>query len=167
MSGDFFGSQLPDGGLRRRRRLFDQGELRLVILQAISDKARYGYEIIKAIEDKVGGAYSPSPGVVYPTLTLLEELGYVVAENRSDGKKIHSITAEGSAFLLANRETIEATFRRIAATATEQPAPQVVRALENLHFALRLRLERGSLTKAEAESIASVLDRAALSIEQK
>jgi DNA-binding PadR family transcriptional regulator len=168
MGGDFFGLLGQDAGFRRRRRrLFDQGELRLVILQAISEKAGYGYEIIKAIEDKVNGAYSPSPCVVYPTLTLLEELGYVAAASRPDGKKIHSITAEGEAFLQANREVIDATFRRVAAAINEQPAPQIVRALENLHFALRLRLEQGPLSEAEAKTIAAALDRTALRIEQK
>jgi len=64
-------------GPRRAERVFDQGDLRFVILKLISQAPSHGYEIIKAIEEKVGGAYSPSPGVIYPTLTLLEELGYV------------------------------------------------------------------------------------------
>src|SRR5580704_15477146 len=67
--------------VRREGRVFDQGDLRFVILKLISEAPRHGYEIIKAIEDKVAGAYSPSPGVIYPTLTLLEELGYVTVES--------------------------------------------------------------------------------------
>src|SRR5690242_19960708 len=65
---------------RRAERVFDQGDLRYVILKLISEAPRHGYEIIKAIEEQVGGAYSPSPGVIYPTLTLLEELGYIAAQ---------------------------------------------------------------------------------------
>ena len=61
-----------------RRRMFDGGELRLVILALIAQKPRHGYEVIKALGERVGGEYSPSPGVVYPTLTLLEDMGYAV-----------------------------------------------------------------------------------------
>ena len=63
-------------GGRRGGRVLDHGDLRLLILRLLEEKPRHGYEIIKAIEEQVGGAYSPSPGVVYPTLTLLEELGH-------------------------------------------------------------------------------------------
>src|SRR5262245_16277272 len=91
------------GGGRRRRRVFDHGDLRFVILQLISDKPRHGYEVIKAIEDRLGGAYSPSPGVVYPTLTLLEELGYVTVSTGDGSKKLNTITPEGSAYLQVNK----------------------------------------------------------------
>jgi DNA-binding PadR family transcriptional regulator len=166
MGHDFTGFGGGEGG-RRRRRLFDQGELRLVILQAISEKSRYGYEIIKALEEQLKGAYSPSPGIVYPTLTLLEELGYVTVTNREDGKKIHSITPEGVVYLEANKEALAATFQRIAQTLNEQPAPQIVRAMENLKFALRLRLAQGPLAAADIEHIAAALDKAALQVEKK
>src|SRR6201996_2992580 len=74
-----FGGHVHDrdfGGGGGRERHFDNGELRFVILQLIADKPSYGYEIIKAIEERLAGAYAPSPGVVYPTLTMLEEEGY-------------------------------------------------------------------------------------------
>jgi len=70
-----FGPGRGRGGWRGGR-VFDQGDLKYVILQLLAEKPRHGYEIIKAIEEQVAGAYSPSPGVIYPTLTLLEELGY-------------------------------------------------------------------------------------------
>src|SRR5712672_3287371 len=76
------------GGLGR---FFAQGDLRLVILHLIAEKPRHGYEIIKAIEEQVAGAYSPSPGVIYPTLTLLEELGYVTVSTGDGAKKLHEI----------------------------------------------------------------------------
>src|SRR3954471_15540195 len=94
-------------GRRSHGRIFDHGDLRFVILQLIADGPKHGYEIIKAIEDKLGGAYSPSPGVVYPTLTLLEELGYVTV-SAGDGKKLYTITAEGAAHLTANQATVDA-----------------------------------------------------------
>src|SRR5277367_721362 len=94
-------------GYGRRGRVFDHGDLRLVVLQLIAEKPRHGYEIIKAIEEKVGGAYSPSPGVVYPTLTMLEELGHVTVAEQ-DGKKLHALTDAGREYLDANRPAIDA-----------------------------------------------------------
>ncbi len=73
----------------REGRMFDGGELRLVILALIAEKPRHGYEIIKELGERVGGDYSPSPGVVYPTLTLLEEMGY--ARPNQDGPGASSI----------------------------------------------------------------------------
>ena len=76
----------------RRERVFEQGDLCLLLLKLVSEKPRHGYDLIKAIEDAVGGAYSPSPGVVYPTLTLLEDLGYAKVEEAEGGKKLYAIT---------------------------------------------------------------------------
>src|ERR1700675_3700811 len=80
------------GGGGGRERHFDNGELRFVILQLIADKPSYGYEIIKAIEERLSGAYAPSPGVVYPTLTLLEEEGYATVSSAEGGKKLYTVT---------------------------------------------------------------------------
>src|SRR5690606_25340682 len=68
------------GGRGGRRRLFDGGELRLVLLKLIGDQPRHGYDLIREIEDKTGGAYAPSPGVIYPTLTLLADMGLIEEE---------------------------------------------------------------------------------------
>jgi hypothetical protein len=81
----------------RMGRFFDHGDLRLVVLKLIADKPSHGYELIKAVETAAGGAYTPSPGVIYPTLTLLEELGYVTAADAGGGKKLYTITDEGQA----------------------------------------------------------------------
>src|SRR5437763_13926005 len=85
------------------RRMFEQVDLRFVILHLLSEKPRHGYEIIKAIEERFGGMYSPSPGVVYPTLTLLEELGHATVTAAEAGKKLYAITEAGTAFLAENR----------------------------------------------------------------
>jgi DNA-binding PadR family transcriptional regulator len=167
VGGDFSPQQGADPLFRRRRRIFDQGELKLVILQSISENPSYGYEIIKALETRLHGMYSPSPGVVYPTLTLLEELGYVTISSRDDGKKIHSITPEGQAFLEANQETLAATYQRLEQTVNERPPPQIIRAIENLKLALRLRLARGTITPEEIQTIAKILDKAAVQVERK
>lgn len=160
------------GGRERMRfgRFFAHGDLRLVILNLIAEKPRHGYEIIKAIEDAVAGAYSPSPGTIYPTLTLLEELGYVTVAPSEDGtKKLHAITEEGRAFLAANRTALDALLARMAEASKAHAsgdAPQIVRALENLKLALRLRLSRGPLTAEQADAVAAALDTAATSVER-
>src|ERR1700722_7310216 len=91
---------------RRSGRIFDHGELRLVVLALIAERPRHGYEIIKEIEDRVAGTYSPSPGVIYPTLTMLEELGHATVVE-ADGKKLYSITAGGSEYLAANKAALD------------------------------------------------------------
>ena len=160
------------GGERARERnslgrFFAHGDLRLLVLTLVAEKPRHGYEIIKAIEDRVAGAYTPSPGVIYPTLTLLEELGYVTV-TAADGKKLHEITGTGRAFLDANQPTLAAILVRMDAAvraAGDAPAPQIHRASENLKLALRLRTAR-PLTDDQIASIATALDTAATAIER-
>ena len=164
-----------DGRGRHRRgrgrqsgRLFDHGELRLVVLALISERPRHGYEIIKEIEDRVAGTYSPSPGVIYPTLTMLEELGHAtVAE--SDGKKLYTITAEGTAYIEANKTALDQAMARMQSVNTAHsggPAPEILRARVNLKLALRLREARGPLTEQQIREIAAALDAAAVAIER-
>jgi DNA-binding PadR family transcriptional regulator len=153
-------------GRHGQGRVFDHGDLRLVILQLIAEKPRHGYEIIKEIEEKLGGGYSPSPGVVYPTLTMLEELGHATVTASEGGKKLYAATPEGEAQLAANRAKLEAIGGRIAARqGGGWPAP-VLRATENLKLALRLRLSRGPLSEDQARAIAMAIDAAALAVEQ-
>jgi DNA-binding PadR family transcriptional regulator len=110
----------PPGQGRHRRhfrggRMFDQGDLKYVILQLLADKPRHGYEIIKELEERSGGAYSPSPGTVYPTLTMLEEMGYATAtQEEGSGKRIYEITQAGRDYLGENRSTVDDIFERIA-----------------------------------------------------
>jgi DNA-binding PadR family transcriptional regulator len=82
----------------RQESPFQKGDLKYVVLDLIKDKPRYGYEIIRALEERSYGFYTPSPGVVYPTLQMLEEMGYVSASER-DGKKVYTISEEGLKFL--------------------------------------------------------------------
>lgn len=154
---------------RGRGRMFDQGDLRLVFLKLIADKPRHGYDLIKAIEESVGGAYSPSPGVVYPTLTLLEEQGFIVIASTEGGKKLYAVTDEGTAFLETNKALVEGLSARIDAAKEHfggGPSPQVQRGIENFRTALRLRLSRGALTEEQGEALAALLDEAARGIEK-
>ena len=87
----------PRGGAKRRRsQMFESGEIKFVILRLLKEKPRHGYEIIKALEERMGGHYTPSAGTVYPTLQLLEDSGLATSELR-EGKRVYSITDEGRA----------------------------------------------------------------------
>lgn len=169
------GGGRPADGLRGPRgggRVFSHGGLRFVLLQLICDKPSHGYELIKLIEDRLGGSYSPSPGTVYPTLTLLEEQGFLRAEETdAGGRKRYHITDAGQAFLEENRATTDAMLARMqggmdgAGPRGGRP-PQVMRAIENLKMAMRMRLSGDALSPAQANAFAAVLDHAAQQLEQ-
>jgi len=153
----------------RPRRVFEQGDLRLVLLKLIADKPSHGYELIKAVEEAVGGAYAPSPGVVYPTLTLLEDMGYVRQQPDAEGaKKLYAVTAEGTAHLVEQKAAVESIFGRmdeVASANRGRSAPQILRAMQNLNTALRYRLGRGPLSEAQVQAVAAALDAAARAVE--
>lgn len=135
----------------------------------IAGKPSHGYELIKAIEERFGGSYSPSPGVIYPTLSWLEDMGYAAVEPQEAGRKLFRITPEGEAFLVANRAAADELLSRAGSAGPRGregvPAP-VIRAMENLKLAMRLRLRRGPLDQAATESIAAALDAAAQTVER-
>ena len=108
-----FGGRDPEDWMRARRMLA-QGDLRLIASALIAEAPRHGYEIIKLLEEKTAEWYSPSPGIIYPTLTYLEEAGYVTAAAEGS-KKLYTITEEGSAYLKANREIVDAVLDRLSA----------------------------------------------------
>jgi len=111
--GWFGGKGRGRGGPFRGGRMFEQGDLKYVILQLLDEKPRHGYEIIRALEDRFDGMYSPSAGTVYPTLTLLEDLGYARVTVEEGGKKTYVITDEGRAYLAQNRSAVDDIFDRI------------------------------------------------------
>ncbi len=150
----------------RGGRMFDHGDLRLVVLALLAEKPAHGYELIKAIEDRLGGAYSPSPGVIYPTLTLLEELGYAAQVPSEGAKKLYAVTEEGRAHLEANRAAVEGLTARMDEAKGRGAPPPVLRAMENLRTALKLKLGQGGLTEDQAQAMAAALDAAALAVER-
>jgi len=111
--GHGWGGRHGGGNMMRAGRMLAQGDLRLIALALIAEQPRHGYEIIKVLEDKTAGWYSPSPGIVYPTLTYLEETGYVTAEVEG-AKKRYAITDEGRAHLEENRDFVDAVLERLA-----------------------------------------------------
>jgi DNA-binding PadR family transcriptional regulator len=98
----------------RAGRMLAQGDLRLVALALIAQAPRHGYEIIKLVEEKTADWYSPSPGIVYPTLTFLEEAGYVTVSSEG-AKKLYTITDEGRVYLDANRDLADVVLDRLTA----------------------------------------------------
>jgi DNA-binding PadR family transcriptional regulator len=154
------------GGRRHGSRAFDYGELRLLVLALIAEQPRHGYELMKSIEERMAGTYSPSPGVIYPTLSWLEDMGYAEPQVEEAGRKRYCITPEGRAFLAANRAAADELQARASADGPDPAPAPVVRAMENLRLAMRLRLRRGAIDQAAAEAIAAALDAAAQTVER-
>lgn len=170
--GDFWphgghGPQHGRGG--RLGRLFAHGDLHLLFLHLIAEKPRHGYETIKAVEEMVGGAYSPSPGTVYPTLTMLEEQGYATVSTEEGGKKLYTATAEGRAYLDLNQGAVSALLERVGQIGRERSGarpPQLVRAVEGLRMALALKSGSAPLSLPQIEAIVEALDEATRKIER-
>jgi len=157
-----------EGHGRGRRRMFEGGELRLVLLLLIEKAPRHGYDLIRELETRTGGAYSPSPGVVYPTLTLLEELGQIEAQASEGAKKAYAIAPAGRAHLEENRADAEAALARLdlLRQKTEvMDAGPVFRAMSNLKAVLQQRLA-AQPDKQLVFSVADALDEAARKIER-
>ncbi len=164
-----FSMEFGERGGGRGRRMFDSGELRLVLLKLIADEPRHGYDLIREIETLTGGAYAPSPGVVYPTLTLLDEMG-MIEEQRSDGaKKRFAVTDEGRRHLAENGEAVAALIGRLESLGgkrEEWTGSPVWRAVRNLGLAIRQRVSRGDMTQDTLHDVAAMIDELAQKIER-
>jgi DNA-binding PadR family transcriptional regulator len=157
------------------RRLSSQ-DLQLVILALLAEKPAHGYELIKIIEERSEGFYTPSPGVIYPALTYLEEVGHASVE-QDGGRKLYSITPQGEAYLAEQRATADAILQALSRIGRRMDevreafagvsdldadaSDELHRARHNLKRALRSK--HGS-DSAEARRIAGILERAAAEI---
>ena len=160
------------GDFMRAGRMLVQGDLRLIALALIAEQPRHGYDIIKQLEERTSGWYSPSPGIVYPTLTYLEEAEYLASQ--SDGaKRLYSITEEGRAYLAENREVVDAVMSRLAYIGKkaarmrerfagenegDRSPPLVKAALDNLRDVAARRLQQDPRSEAR---VVEILARAA------
>jgi DNA-binding PadR family transcriptional regulator len=157
------------GGGRGRRRVFESGELRLVLLKLIADEPRHGYDLIRAIEELTGGEYAPSPGVIYPTLTLLQDMGLIEEAEAEGARKAFQVTTEGREHLDEKSNEVEALFERLEELAPEQQgmsgAP-IGRAMKNLMNALGHRIKREGFDEELLHDIAAILDEAAQRVER-
>jgi DNA-binding PadR family transcriptional regulator len=159
----------PWTGFGGRERLFDAGDIRLVILKLLSEQPSYGYQLMKTMEERLAGGYTPSAGVIYPTLTLLEEEGLTVSSTSENNKKIYSVTAEGLAFLEQNKERVAALFERLEEAGDEfrrGRSPEIMKAFMNLRGAVMARVARGNATPEQIGRIVEAIDAAAKAIDQ-
>lgn len=154
---------------RRARRMFEGGELRLVLLKLIADEPRHGYDLIRAIEELTGGEYAPSPGVVYPTLTLLQDMGLIEEAAGEGPRKPFQVTDEGRAHLAEREEEIEALFERLAELKPREwpkGGSPVWRAMRNLGVAIRSRLAHGDVSEDTVHELAALIDEFAQRVER-
>jgi DNA-binding PadR family transcriptional regulator len=153
----------------RRGRVFGKGDLKYVILDLIKDQPSHGYEVIRALEGRFRGFYSPSPGSVYPTLQMLEDLGYVTS-TQQDGKKVYEITAEGRRFLDENSRSVEDIWGRVGGGRWD---PEVAAGLHEMkHEMVGLgklfgrEMHEGRLDREKIDRVREVVARAAREIEE-
>src|SRR6478609_2589091 len=169
-AGAFWGGRgRSRGGPFGGGRMFDQGHLKFVILRLLDEKPRHGYEIIKEIEDRFGGMYSPSPGTVYPTLTMLEDLGYARAMPEEGGRKIYEITDEGRKHLEEHSATVDDIFERIAKFVEgffDAPMADLKRAMASLGRATFYVASRSPNDRERISRISEILKKAASDIER-
>ncbi|MEH5010671.1 PadR family transcriptional regulator [Phytobacter diazotrophicus] len=153
----------------RRQRFFGHGELRLVILDILTRNASHGYELIKEIETLTQGNYTPSPGVIYPTLDLLQDQQLIIIHEEDVGRKKIAITSQGQAWLAENSEHLQHIQARIKARSVGyqlRKDPQMKRALENFKAVLDLKVNQSEISAAQLKQIIGIIDRAALDISQ-
>jgi DNA-binding PadR family transcriptional regulator len=152
----------------RRGRVFGKGDLKYVILDLLQDRPAHGYELIRALEERFRGFYSPSPGSVYPTLQLLEDLGYVSADQR-DGKKVYSITEEGRKFLEENRRAVEDIWGRAGEGWDPELAAdmrEMGREIRGLGRLFGTEMRAGRVDRDKLRRVREVIARAAREIEE-
>lgn len=165
------GGGRPDGeGSRgRRRRQFDSDGLRTMVLALIAEGVSHGYELIRAFEERSGGGYAPSPGLIYPLLTLLSETGLVAEQGEGGGRKSFALTDAGRADVAAKADSAKALFTRLKALAESaervDPTP-VRRAMQGLKMALMNRLGRDDATPETVFAAVALIDAATRDIER-
>lgn len=152
-----------------RRRMFDSGELRLVILELCAEEARHGYDLIRAIEEMTGGAYAPSPGTVYPTLTMLEDMG-LIEEHESDGKKrLFSATKAGRKYLKERAEEVERLMGRLEGHGEQRQKAEsrpIKPAVKRLMKAFWVKMAETNGDEETLDRIAEIVNKAAKKIEK-
>ena len=153
----------------RRQRFFGHGELRLVLLDILSRSDSHGYELIKEVECLTQGGYTPSPGVIYPTLDQLQAQGLVTVADAESGRRMIAITEAGRRALAAQQQPLGEIQRRLQARSLGHALrkdPQMKRALENFKAVLDLKINQQPIDDAQLKKIIAVIDGAAMEISQ-
>ncbi|GAC1583656.1 MAG: hypothetical protein NVS3B5_18270 [Sphingomicrobium sp.] len=149
--------------------MFGSGELRLVLLKLIADEPRHGYDLIRAIEERTGGQYAPSPGVIYPTLTMLQDMGLIEEQAAEGSRKKFAVTDDGRTHLEENASDVVALFERLDEAKPREGrdgGPPIGRAIGNLMAALRTRVAHDGFDDALVHEVTAILDEAAQRIER-
>ncbi|MFZ3619399.1 DUF2218 domain-containing protein [Leclercia barmai] len=149
----------------RRGRVFDYGELRLLLLAMIARQPSHGYELIHEIKTHFEGLYKPSPGVIYPALTWLYDRSYAHIELEKGGRKRYAITPEGQAFLTANQGVIDKLMARKPARGKGESPEVLVAAMTHLKNALSLRIKREPVGDETLTQMAAIIHSAATQLE--
>ena len=160
-----FGGEGRFGG---RGRMFDSGDLKLVVLKLLAEQPSYGYQLIKTMEERLAGGYTPSAGAIYPTLTMLEEEGLATATTEN-GKKVYSLTAEGQKYLEENKRRVHELFSRLEEAGKHFErgrSPELMKAFMNLRGAVMAKMSRGNATNEQVRKIAEAIDAAAKAIDE-
>lgn len=146
--------------------MFGPGDLRIALLALIAEQPRHGYELIKEIEQRFGGTYAPSPGSVYPTLTLLEELGYIGASEPDRGKRLFTVAEAGLAFLAENKAAVDGVMSRMELAARAMSGRSAPEAIHEAMHTLRaaIRFHASDWSEAETDRVRVILERAASDI---
>lgn len=169
--GGPFGPRGPwgSGGRGPRGRMFGREDLRLMLLTLIAEQPRHGYDLIKVMEERSGGHYSPSPGVVYPALAMLADEGLVAEQESDDQRRKFAITPAGDAVLVEESEQATRAMERLAALgehAERDRAPSIERASVNLFTAVGQKMAGSGEDGELPHRIAEILDEAARQIER-
>lgn len=170
--GDWGGDDMRRHGRKNRRRVFGSGELRLVLLRLIADEPRHGYELIKAVGELTGETYEPSPGAVYPTLSLLDDEGSIKESKSGKGdeaRKAFKATDSGLKELEERTAEVDAVMERLSAMSGREErtrAPEMFRAMGNLAGVLKHKYRGGGFNEKDLEQIVDIIDEAAKRIER-
>ncbi len=154
---------------KRRARVFRRGELRLVLLHLVSQEPRHGYDLIQQIEELTGGHYAPSPGIVYPTLTLMADMDLIDEKVDDSGKKVYSIADAGTTLLAEEEKHVADILARLEGIAQMDQAvdgASIRRAVGNMKSAIRIRLADEEKGSEKILDVAAIIDEAASKIER-
>jgi len=152
-----------------RERLFNAGDVKLVLLRLLSEQPSYGYQLMKSMEERLGGGYTPSAGAIYPTLTMLEEEGLITAGQSEGTKKIFSVTEDGLAYLAEHRDAVDELFERLDRAGDgfrRGRSPEIHSAFHNLGHAVMARMVRGNATPEQIRKIVEVINAAAKAVDE-
>lgn len=161
------GGGFGGGGSGRGGRVFEQGAIKLLALGLLAERPCHGYDLIKHIEALVGGDYSPSPGVIYPTLAYLADMGWASASDEDGGRKQYTITPAGREQLDRQRDelaSLQERLRGVRQEAGARGAPEIQRAMGNLKATLQVRFAQGSPDAELIRKVAALIDEAAAGI---